>query len=279
MRREGWRCPCELRRLSSLSRTPRRQCGALQTVTQYNVDCQRGKQISFRGFFSLLVSLARRLLSHYSCQTVVVEGHLMSKSLNVRLEHFRPLPPPVNVRLCRFVCLPKCQLTKQLQRVFISTRIYVRSVGGFFLVHFHFFSICLAFCVLIVFIFYFSFFPLFCFLFVLFFHVFFVLFCCLFHSSHLSFQFSFPLSPWSSGAVQTVTQFAAFVSCGAGRPTRTLSPDGNPAVFFILRTKPLFYLFFLFFFVRPVCFTVPVRLSDENYLVIDVLTFWHGPEF
>ena len=168
MRREGWRCPCELRRLSSLSRTPRRQCGALQTVTQYNVDCQRGKQISFRGFFSLLVSLARRLLSHYSCQTVVVEGHLMSKSLNVRLEHFRPLPPPVNVRLCRFVCLPKCQLTKQLQRVFISTRIYVRSVGGFFLVHFHFFPFVLLFVCSLFLFFIFPFFPsfvscLFCF--------------------------------------------------------------------------------------------------------------------
>ena len=165
-----------------------------------------------------------------------------------------------------------------------ATRIYINTYlcafcWGFFPCPLSFFSICLAFCVLIVLIFNFSFFPLFCFLFVLFFHVFFVLFCCLFHSSHLSFQFSFPLSPWSSGAVQTVTQFAAFVSCGAGRPTRTLSPDGNPAVFFILRTKPLFYFIFLFFFVRPVCFTVPVRLSDENYLVIDVLTFWHGPEF
>ncbi|CAN0508613.1 unnamed protein product, partial [Laminaria digitata] len=33
-----------------------------------------------------------------------------------------------------------------------------------------------------------------------------------------------------SGVVQTVTQFAAFVSCGVGRPTRRLRPDGKPAV-------------------------------------------------
>ena len=43
--------------------------------------------------------------------------------------------------------------------------------------------------------------------------------------------FSFFLLPQSSsGVVQTVTQFAAFVSCGVGRPTRRLRPDGKPAV-------------------------------------------------
>lgn len=32
------------------------------------------------------------------------------------------------------------------------------------------------------------------------------------------------------GVVKTVTNFAAFVSCGVGRPTRRLRPDGKPAV-------------------------------------------------
>ena len=30
--------------------------------------------------------------------------------------------------------------------------------------------------------------------------------------------------------MKTVTHFAAFVSCGVGRPTRRLRPDGKPAV-------------------------------------------------
>ena len=248
MRREGWRCPCELRRLSSLSRTPRRQCGALQTVTQYNVDCQRGKQISFRGFFSLLVSLARRLLSHYSCQTVVVEGHLMSKSLNVRLEHFRPLPPPVNVRLCRFVCLPKCQLTKQLQRVFMSTRIYVRSVGFFSLSTFIFFHLSCLLCAHCFNFLFFLFSPL------LFFvcFVFSCFFCfVLLFISFFSFKFSVFVSPVSM-----------VVRCRANRYTirgvcvlRGRAADQNafarrkPRCFFHFTHQTTFlFIFFIFFF-------------------------------